>query len=226
MTPQTPAPAAAPGTSASAGLQYRALLEQLGRMREVQGRYFDHFYRLVYFAMAALALMAAASMTNALRSVALLIPFFVIWVGVKSAYYLTYVVFARVYATGIEKAVNQILGGDVLIAHRIEADYLFPLNGEQFAGVPLRAEQTFIGFITIHYWLFGAAAVLLGAYRAWQILPDVERTFPPAGYYFPALIFWALLHLVFLAWYFGTRYHERAAERVVADAYGTGYEGA
>lgn len=214
------------GPDANTERQYRALHAQLERMREMQGRYFDHFFRLIYFAMAALALLTLASLTETLRAAALLVPFFVVWVGVKSAYYLSYVVLARVYATGIERAINQLLGGDVLIAHRLEASYIFPLEGPQFAGVPLRADQTFVGFLTIHYWLFGAAALALGAYRSWQLLPMIERNFPPASYYFPALIFWALLHLVFLLWYFGTRYHERAVMRIVSEAYGTSYEDA
>jgi hypothetical protein len=205
-------------------LHYQALHAQLERVRAMQHRYSDLFYRLVSLAVPALALMAAASMTDTLRAVALLVPFFVIWVGVQSAYFLTYVVLARVYATGLEQSLNELLGGDALVAHRLEASYLFPLAGPQFAGVPLRADQTFIGFITIHFWVLGAAAIFLASYRAWQLLPLVERDFPPAGYYFPALIAWALLHLVYLGWYFGTRYHERRAMQIVRDAYGTDYD--
>lgn len=205
-------------------LHYQALHAQLERVRAMQHRYSDLFYRLVFLAVPALALMAAASMTDTLRAVALLVPFFVIWVGVQSAYFLTYVVLARVYATGLEQSLNELLGGDALVAHRLEASYLFPLGGPQFAGVPLRADQTFIGFITIHFWLLGAAAIFLASYRAWQLLPLVERDFPPAAYYFPALIAWALLHLVYLGWYFGTRYHERRAMQIVRDAYGTAYD--
>ncbi len=217
--PTTPGAAPAP-----VELQFQALHSQLERVRAMQHRYSDLFYKLVTLAVVALILMAAASMTDALRSVALLVPFFVVWVGVQSAYYLTYVVLARVYAVGLEQSLNELLGGDALIAHRLEASYLFPLGGPQFAGVPLRADQTFIGFITIHFWLLGAAAIFLASYRAWQLLPLVERDFPPAAYYFPALIAWALLHLVYLGWYFGTRYHERRAMQIVRDAYGTAYD--
>ena len=205
-------------------LHFQALHAQLERVRAMQHRYSDLFHRLVFLAVPALALMAAASMTETLRAVALLIPFFVIWVGVQSAYFLTYVVLARVYATGLEQSLNDLLGGDALIAHRLEASYLFPLGGPQFAAVPLRADQTFIGFLAMHFWIVGAAAIFLGAYRAWQLLPVIERDFPPASYYFPALIAWALLHLVYLGWYFGTRYHERRVVQIVRDAYGTNYD--
>ncbi|MDQ3805233.1 MAG: hypothetical protein M3416_15570 [Acidobacteriota bacterium] len=207
-------------------LQFQALHAQLERVRAMQHRYNDLFYKLIFLAVPALALMAALSMTETFRSVVLLIPFFVIWVGVQSAYFLTYVVLARVYATGLEQSLNDLLGGDALIAHRLEATYLFPLGGPQFAGVPLRADQTFIGFIAIHFWLLGAAAIALACYRAWQLLPLAERDFPPASFYFPALIAWSLLHLVYLAWYFGTRYHERRIMQLVRDAYGTSYDNA
>lgn len=207
-------------------LQLHALHRQLERMREMQGRYYDAFNRLIFFAMAVLVALAAASMTATLRGAVLLIPFFVIWVGVQSAYFLTYVVFARVHATGIEKRINDLLGGDVLVAHRIEAEYVFPLGAAQFAGVPLRADQTFIGFLSIHFWLFGAAVIFLSAYRAWQLLPELELEFPPAGFYFPALIAWSLLHLVYLLWYFGTRFYERRIMQVVREAYGTTFDNA
>lgn len=207
-------------------LQFQALHAQLERVRAMQHRHSDLFYKLVFLAVPALALMAALSMTETFRAVALLVPFFVIWVGVQSAYFLTYVVLARVYATGLEQSLNDLLGGDALVAHRLEAAYLFPLGGPQFAGVPLRADLTFIGFITIHFWLLGAASIFLASYRAWQLLPLLERDFPPASYYFPALIAWSLLHLVYLAWYFGTRYHERRVMQLVRDAYGTSYDNA
>jgi len=204
----------------------QVLHAQLERMRAMLYNYSNLFYKLIILAVVVLIVMAMASITDTLRATALLIPFFVIYVGVQSAYFLTYVVFARVYATGIEKRINRLLQDDVMIAHRIEASYLFPLDGPQFAGVPLRADQTFIGFITLHFWLLGGASIFLAAYRAWQLLPALAREFPILDYYFPALIAWSLLHLVYLVWYFGTRYHERRIMQIVRNAYGTDYENA
>lgn len=199
----------------------QVLHAQLERMREMLGRYFGLFFQLVKLAIVALIIMTMASMTDTFRATVLLMPFFIIWVGVQSAYYLTYVVFARVYATGIEQRINRLLQEDVLIAHRIEAEYLFPLGGAQFAGVPLRADQTFVGFITIHFWLLGGTALLLSAYRSWQLLPALAREFPPVEFYFAALIGWSILNLVYLLWYFGTRRHEQRIMQIVGDAYGT-----
>jgi len=192
----------------------------------MQHRYTDLFHRLISTGIFALILLAAASITDAFRAAALLVPFFVIYIGAQSAHFLTYVVLARVYAVGLEKAINELLEGDVLIAHRLEASYLFPLGEPQFAGVPLRADQTYNGFITIHFWVLGAVAFALASYRAWQLLPALETQFSPLAFYFPALIAWSLLHLVYLFWYFGTRYHEQRVRRIVSDAYDTSYENA
>jgi hypothetical protein len=38
-----------------------------------------------------------------------------------------------------------------------------------------------------------------------------------------ALMAWALLHLVYLGWYFGTRRYERIIMQIVSGAYGTHY---
>jgi hypothetical protein len=143
---------------------------------------------------------------------------------VQSAYFLTYVVWARIYATGLEQRLNRLLGDDALIAHRQEAAYLFPLDGRQFAGVSLRLRQTFIGFITIHFWLLGLAAILLSLYRARQLYEELMQQFPPVCYYFIALGAWALFHLVYLVWYFGSRHYERRLMSIVSDAYGTRYD--
>jgi hypothetical protein len=207
----------------SQALMLQMLHMQLERMRSMLYKYSELFYQLVAIGIITIILMTIASMTEALRATVLLIPFFVIYLGAQSAYFLTYVIFARVYATGIEQRINHLLQSDVLIAHRQEAAYLFPLGGAQFAGVTLRLRQTFIGFITIHFWIIGGAAIALACYRAWQLLPEFAGEFPPARYYFWALGAWGLLHLVYLVWYFGSRHYERRIKQIVRDAYGTDY---
>lgn len=210
--------------SSSSSEPLPVLHQQLERMRAMHYKYSDLFYKLIIVGTLTLIVMAMASLTELLRATVLMIPFFTIYIGVQSAYFLTYTFFARVYATGIEKRINGLLNDDVLIAHRIEATYLYPLTGSQFAGVTPRLGQTFIGFLTIHFWLLGAAVIALAAYRSWQILPELARVFPPAAYYFPALIAWSLLHLFYLIWYFGARRYELAIINIVKEAYGTGYE--
>lgn len=211
-------------SATSAALRLRTLHMQLERVRAMLYKYSEMFYQLIIVGIITIILMTMASMTVTLRATALLIPFFIIYVGVQSAYFLTYVIFARVYATGIEQRINHLLEDDVLIAHRQEAIYLFPLGGAQFAGVHLRLRQTFIGFMTIHFWLTGGAGIALSAYRAWQLLPELAGEFPPARYYFWALGAWALLHLVYLIWYFGSRHYEHRIEQVVREAYQTKYD--
>jgi hypothetical protein len=213
-------------SATSPALILRTLRMQYERLRAIGDKYSEMFYQLIIVGQLTIILMAMASMTDALRATALLIPFFVIYIGVQSAYFLSHVISARVYATGLEQRINRLLKDDVLIAHRQEAAYLFPLGGAQFAGVSLRLRQTFFGFMTIHFWLTGGACFALAAYRAWQLLPELEGEFPPARYYFWALGAWALLHLAYLVWYFGSRHYERRIKEVVSEAYQTEYDGA
>lgn len=193
-------------------------------MRAMHYKYSELFYNLITLAFVTLILMTAASFTDTLRATVLLIPFFTIWVGLQSAYYLSYTIFARVYATGIEKTINAAHNRGLLVAHRIEAEYLFPLRGNQFAGVPLRIGQTLIGFLTLHFWLTGATVIGLSAYRAWQLLPALAQEFPPVRFYFVALGAWSLVHLVYLVWYFGTRSYEHRIMAIVSQAFGTNYD--
>ncbi|MCP9494008.1 MAG: hypothetical protein MSG64_06060 [Pyrinomonadaceae bacterium MAG19_C2-C3] len=200
------------------------LQAQLDRMRGMLYNYSAIFYRLITLGVVVLIAMAAASMTETLRGVAFLIPFFTIWVGTQSAYYLTYTIFARVYATGIEKAINRHFGQDVLIAHRIEANYLYPLGEPQISTVQMRLKQTYIGFITVQFFILSAVIIGLSAYRAWQLIPFVASELPPILFYFPALILWSLFHLIYLFRYFGTRHYQRRIMRVVGEGYGVNYD--
>ena len=79
---------------------------QLERKRAMHYKYSELFYQLITLAFVVLILMGVASFKDVLRATVLLIPFFTIWVGLQSAYHLTYVIFARVYTTGIEKTIN------------------------------------------------------------------------------------------------------------------------
>lgn len=214
-------------TTSSDTVILQMLQAQLERMRAMLYKYSDLFYQLIISGIIVLILMTMASFTETFRATVLLMPFFTIYIGVQSAYFLTYVVFARIYATGIEQRINRLLKDEVLIAHKQEAAYLFPLDGApQFAGVPLRLRQTFIGFITIHFWITGTVVIALSSFRAWQLLPVIREEFPPVALYFPALILWSLLHLVYLVWYFGTRYYERRIMSIVQDAYRADYDAA
>ncbi|MEJ7713026.1 MAG: hypothetical protein WKF84_25080 [Pyrinomonadaceae bacterium] len=100
------------------------------------------------------------------------------------------------------------------------------MRATQFAGVPVRIGQTFIGFLTLHFWILGTAIIALSTYRAWQLLPELELEFAPAGYYLWALAAWAILHLVYLVWYFGARRYDQAIMNIVSEAYGADYESA
>ena len=82
--------------------QAHILHNQLERMRAMHYKYSELFYNLITLAFVVLILMTAASLTETLRATVLLIPFFTIWAGLQSAYYLSYTIFARVSATGIE----------------------------------------------------------------------------------------------------------------------------
>ena len=95
------------------------LHNQLERMRAMLYKYSELFYKLIVIGIITIIVIAMASMTETLRATVLMIPFFTIYIGVQSAYFLTYVIFARVYATGIEKRLNRHMQDDILIAHRI-----------------------------------------------------------------------------------------------------------
>jgi hypothetical protein len=203
---------------------WQTLHYQLERLRRMQHRYSDLFFELIVLSVILIILMTAASLTDTLRGVVLLIPFYVIYAGVHSAYLLSHIIVARVYATGIEQRINQLLKDDLLIAHRLEAVFLFPLGRKHFGGISLGLQQTLFGFMTIHLCVLGVAVTGLSVYRAWQLYEELMREFPPVCYYFIALGAWALLNLAYLVWYFTSRHYEHRLKEIVSASFGTEYD--
>lgn len=196
------------------------LARQLERMRGMLYGYYSQFFQAIHLFTVLILAIVALSLLPQMRALILALPFFVIYAGSFCAYLITYNFFARIYAAALEQRINSILGEEVLVAHRMEDVFIYKPASPKFVAFDLTAPSTAISAITVSYTLAGIILIIIGAYRAVQLLPGLIPRCPLLKAYWPTLIVWGLLHLVYLLWYFLTAKQEKQIDKIVRDAYG------
>ena len=203
--------------------QLRILQAQLDRMRSMHYGYYVQFFQANHLFTVLTLLNIAISLYAPFRAAIFVLPFFIVYAGFFCAYLLTYNLFARIYATALEKKINSSLGAELLVAHKMEEVYIYRTPGPKFVALDLSQPWTAISASTISFTVGGILTYLLAAYRAWQLLPAFTPRFPPLGLYWPLLAVWTLGHLAWLIWFYIGGKPEKAIATIVNDAYETGF---
>jgi len=204
--------------------QLRVLQAQLDRMRSMHYGYYVQFFQANHLFTVLALLDIAVSLSYPFRAAIFVLPFFIVYAGFFCAYLLTYNLFARIYATALEKKINALLGGDFLVAHRMEEAYIYHTPGPKFVALDLSQPWTAISASTISFTVGGVLVYVLAAYRAWQLLPTFAPHFPPLNLYWPLLALWTLGHLAWLVWFYIGGKPEKTIAAIVGAAYGTSEE--
>jgi hypothetical protein len=145
--------------------------DQLARMRAMNGMYHARFFADIRFTLVVeLALFVAGYAID--RRIMLAIPVVALMGATQTAFDASYLIFSRQYATRLEQFLNRAVGEDVLIAHRMEDDYLFPLDRTKVVTLPLGSPMTWFGFMTFFYTALGAGTYIAGLIASWPILSD------------------------------------------------------
>jgi hypothetical protein len=168
-------------------------MRQLERMRSMQYAYHAKFFQwMIIILVIAIVLLLFGGSTGRL-----LLPFVVVTGGVMASFYLHFCDFARLHASVLERKINRLLGRDVLIGHRIESLYFYPLDEPKLSGFVPSRPWSFFSFFTLHWTFLWLALWTLGAWSSWQILSDSA-----AWVYFTLLLLWSAGNTAYLAWYF------------------------
>ena len=210
-----------PDLSPAEQRQLAILEKQLERMRSMHYGYYSQFFQANHLFTVIVLVDILLSLHPTFRAAIFILPFFLIYAGFFDAYLLSYNLFARIYSTAIEKKINAMLGLEVLVAHRMEDVYLYQTPGKKFVAIDIQRPWTFISANTISFVFYGGLVFLLGAYRAWQLLPVYAPHFAPLSFYWYLLVFWTVIHLAYLAWFFVGGKPEKEIAAIVNTAYGT-----
>ena len=180
------------------------LNNQLSRMRSMNKYYHDQFLfdvRILFFFTIIFHYLA---LTNNMAY--MLIPFISLFGSVLLAFHAHYLIFSRNYSEFIEIKMNKILGNDVLIAHKLENKYLFPINDRKIVVAKLGSEFTWFGFVTLFITFIGISSYIYSIVR-------LLNTGINSNYYiFIALI--TLITLIIGIWWFLLGNGENRLEKV------------
>ncbi len=154
---------------------------QLQRMRGMNAAYHNRFFSDIRFTLVVeLALLAGGLAID--TRLYLAVPLVALMGAVATAFDASYLIFSRQYATRLEQYLNREVGADVLIAHRLEDAYLFPLDSTKIVTLPVGTPYTWFGFMTFFYTAMGIGAYLVGLVASWDVLTGWASTVFVAAY--------------------------------------------
>jgi hypothetical protein len=188
-------------------LEVGLLSEQLVRMRSMLFAYSDLFFRRI-FAWAVVSIGLLVLGTSIMPPAVALVPFVVPFAFLETGYLFWYTVFARRHAARLESAINERLGRDVLVAHRLEAAYFYPPEAPRIAALSFGDPLGFMSAATIGYTV-GAALIWLAGIVGLAGLVDGLAEPGLMGLAVPAAIVWTAAIAAYLVWASLARREER-----------------
>ena len=134
------------------------LNSQLTRMRQMNNFYHKQFLldlRLLFFFTIIFFYLSRTNI-NAL----LIVPFISLFGAVLLSFHAHYLIFTRNYSQFLEEKINKITGNDVLIGHKLENSYLFPIQHRKIVVAKLGSDFTWFSFVTLFITFLGISAYI------------------------------------------------------------------
>jgi hypothetical protein len=203
--PQPATPSAPPGaeTAAERETEIRLLEAQLERMRGMLFGYSSLFFATIRsWALVCIGLLVLG-WSGVLPAAVVPVPFLVPFAFLETGYLFWYTVFARRHAERLEEAINDRLGRDLLVAHRLEAAYFYPPDAPKIAALSLGNPLGFMSAMTAGYTigaglLWAAGLVSTTAYVSTLGGGIFEGGL--VGLVVPAAILWTAVIAAYLVW--------------------------
>ena len=192
---------------------------QLERMRGMNARYHDRFFSDVRFTTATtLGLLVAGALVE--RWLFLAVAPVALVGAAQTAFDAGYLIFSRHYATRLEHAINQMIGRDLLIAHRLEDSYLFPLSERKIVTLAPGNGFSWFGFMTALYTLLGVGMFAVGIGLSLDVIRD-NSAILYGGIYLASLAGLTIAALAVGFWWFVGGEGERRLDAILNEAFPT-----
>lgn len=191
--------------------------QQLRRMRGMTGLYHKQFFRdITITTVLVIALFVVAWWE--VPQAYLLIPVVALMGAVQTAFDSSYLIFARWYATYLERYLNEQAGQRILVAASLESTYLFPLGTRKVVTIPLGGGFSWFSMVTVFYTLIGAVSYLFGLVLGWDVLTSASSTVQ--ALYLVPLVGLTVGVLIVGVWWFVGGEGERRLEAVLESEFG------
>ena len=202
--------------------EIRLLEAQLERMRGMLFGYSSLFFATIRnWTLVSIALLVVG-WSDIVPAAVVPVPFIVPFAFLETGYLFWYTVFARRHAERLEHAINERLGREVLVAHRLEAAYFYPPDAPKIAALSFGNPLGMMGGMTIGYtvgaallWTAGLASTIAYVQAAGGGIFDGGLV----GLVVPAAIVWTAVIAAYLVWVSLRRADEDRLVAALAGAY-------
>lgn len=168
------------------------LNKQLQRMRSMNKLYHLQFLKDVRFYIFMLTVLVVMSFY--LPKTFYLIPHIALFGSVMLAFHAYYLIFSRHYTEYLEKKINFAFKKDILITHKLENSYFFPIIDKKIVVAKIGKNFSWFSFVTLFITTYG---FLIYSYGMFNILDKLYDTT-----YFAVTLFITIVTLIFGYWWF------------------------
>jgi hypothetical protein len=205
-----------------AATEIRLLEAQLERMRGMLFGYSSLFFATIRnWALVSIALLVVG-WSDILPAAVVPVPFIVPFAFLETGYIFWYTVFARRHAERLEQAINERVGREILVAHRLEAAYFYPPDAPKIAALSFGNPLGMMSGMTIGYtvgaallWAAGLASTIAYVQTAGGGIFEGGLI----GLVVPAAIVWTAVIAAYLLWVSLRRADEDRLVGALAGAY-------
>tara|TARA_B000000475_G_scaffold17271_2_gene14219 strand:- start:507 stop:1082 length:576 start_codon:yes stop_codon:yes gene_type:complete len=136
--------------------------DQLKRMRGMNKFYHQQFLIDVRIFLLLATVLIVLSFDN--RDIAYLIPLVSLFGSVILAFHAYYLIFSRHYSEFLEKKINKKLDKELIITHKLENSYFFPINDKKIVVAKIGKNFSWFSFVTLLITAYGIASYSYGVY--------------------------------------------------------------
>ena len=180
------------------------LNNQLSRIRAMNRYYHNQFLIDIRIFFITTCIFYYLSFTNS--DVYAVIPIISLFGSVVLSFHAHYLIFSRNYSQFVEEKINRITGKEVLIAHKLENKYFFPINDRKIVVASIGKNFSWFGFVTLFITFFGLSSYIYSIYR---LITDGFN-----NNYTLLILFITLITLITGLWWFLLGNGEKRLEKV------------
>ena len=180
--------------------------DQLNRMRSMNRYYHDQFLLdvRVLFILNTIFIFLSFENDNAFY----LLPLISLFGSVLLSFHAYFLIFSRQYTEFIETEINKEFDQEILIAHKLENEYFFPINDKKIVVAILGKGFTWFSFVTLFITFYGVSTY------AWSLMQMFNNGMNTNFIYF--ILFITLVTLSVGFWWFLSGTGEKRLEKVFA----------
>ena len=148
------------------------LNDQLKRMRGMNKFYHLQFLNDVRFFLLLTSIFLIILQYNI--NISYLLPPLSLFGSVMLAFHAYYLIFSRHYSEFLEKKINKLLKKDLIITHKLENKYFFPLNDKKIVVAKIGKEFSWFSFVTLFITFYGVALYVYAVYNLVTLMNSIN----------------------------------------------------